>query len=166
MERVLRVAFATAILAIALPGIGHAATKADLEREVQRFGVECAKSDFLPDLYDCRCLTDGYRQGVLAANSTHRRDAIVRESRLLETCPAPRTSIFAWLKRGCESAFRTQGDHADFCNCSAERFTTVFRAQPPGSRREIESLKKNSMLACGLADRPPVKHRFIPFGGP
>jgi hypothetical protein len=138
------------VLASAFAGPGIAATKADLEREVQRFSVACAKNEIYPDLYDCRCLTEGYRKGVQAADSTHQRKEIVRDLKLLESCPASKASIFGWFKRDCASTFRRQADHGEICECGAERFSTSFRSAPPASRREIDLLKKSSLQACGL----------------
>ncbi len=152
MDRVPCMACAMAILALAatFAGPGSAATKEDLEREVQRFSVACAKNELYLDLYECQCLTEGYRKGVQAADSTHQRKAIVRDMKLLESCPAPKTSIFGWFKRDCVSAFRKEADRSERCECGAERFSTAFRGAPPASRRDLDLLKKASLQACGL----------------
>ena len=117
---------------------------------MQRFSVACAKNDTYLDLYDCRCLTEGYRKGVQAADSTHRRKEIVRDLKLLESCPAPKSSISAWFKRDCASTFKKQAGYGERCQCGAERFSTAFLSDPPASRRELDVLKKTSQQACGL----------------
>ena len=165
MEGALRAVRAMAVLASVLAAghIAAAATKADLEREVQRFSVACAKNEMYPDLYDCRCLTEGYRKGVQAADSTRRRKAIVRDNKLLQQCPASQSSIAAWFKHDCSTSLTGRPDHADLCNCGAEKFSTAFRASPPESKREIEILKKDAMQACGLAEQKPARHPMIPL---
>lgn len=152
MDRVQRMARAimVLVLASAFGGQGSAATKEDMEREIQRFSVACAKNEIYPELYDCQCLTEGYRKGVQAADSTHQRKAIVRELKLLESCPAPKPKIFGWFKRDCLTSFRKQADRVERCDCGAERFTTAFHGSPPTSRREMDAMKKSSLQACGL----------------
>ena len=150
MDRVpcMACAMVVLVLASAFAGPGIAATKADLEREVQRFSVACSKNEMYPDLYDCRCLTEGYRKGVQAADSTHQRKAIVRDLKLLESCPASKSSISAWFKSDCMTALRKLEGRGDRCQCGAENFATAFLKAPPTSRREIDLLKKTSLQAC------------------
>lgn len=152
MDRVpcMACAMVVLVLATAFAGPGIAATKADLEREVQRFSVACAKNELYLDLYDCKCLTEGYRKGVQAADSTRQRKAIVRDMKLLESCPAPKQSIFGWFKRDCVSSFQKQADRTQRCECGADRFSTAFRGAPPASRRDLDLMKKSSLQACGL----------------
>src|SRR5262249_45114579 len=133
MNGVLRAVRAMLLLASALAwtGAGHAATPAELEREVQRFAVACAKNDAYPDLYDCRCLTDGYRQAVKETGSRFRRRALVREYKLLQQCPASKSSIHAWFRQECMANTPARAGHGEFCNCGADAFTTAFLASPP-----------------------------------
>lgn len=163
MNGALRAIRAMALLALALPWVhtGHAATSAKLEREVQRFAVACAKNDVYPELYDCRCLTEGYRQAVKETGSTFRRRAIVRDYKLLQQCPAAKSSIYAWSRQDCMTNAESQPRHGEFCSCSAEAFATSFRASPPASKREIEKLKKDSMRTCGAVEPLPQRHPQI-----
>ena len=147
--------------ALAFSQGASAATPAKLEREVQRFAVACAKNEDYPDLYDCRCLTEGYREAVKATGSTSRRRALVREYKLLQQCPAAKSSIYAWFRQDCIANANSRPNHGDFCSCSAEAFATTFRATPPASKREIETLKKASMQSCGAKDPLPLRHPQI-----
>lgn len=139
-----------------------AASPAQLEREVQRFAVACAKNEDYPELYDCRCLTEGYREAVKETGSTFRRRALVRDYKLLQQCPAAKSSIYAWFRQDCISnANRQPSQGGDFCSCSAEAFATAFRASPPASKGEIDNLKKASMRSCGAKEQLPLRHPQI-----
>ncbi|MBO9514236.1 MAG: hypothetical protein J7549_08970 [Variovorax sp.] len=164
MKGVLRAIGATVFsLASALPwgAAVHAATPAELEREVQRFAVACAKNDAYPDLYDCRCLTDGYRKAVQETGSRFRRRALVRDYKLLQQCPASKSSIAAWFRRECISNAPAGAGHGEFCNCGAEVFSSAFRVSPPASKGAIETLERESMRSCGRDDKLPLKHPRI-----
>jgi hypothetical protein len=138
-----------------------AASSAKLEQEVQRFAVACAKNEDYPMLYDCRCLSEGYREAVKETGSTFRRRALVRDYKLLQQCPAAKSSIYAWFRQDCISNAGRQPNHGDFCSCSAEAFATAFLASPPASKGEIDSLEKASMRSCGAKEQLPMRHPQI-----
>ena len=138
-----------------------AASPAQMEREVQRFGVACAKNEDYPDLFDCRCLTEGYREAVKETGSIYRRRAIVRDYKLLQQCPAAKSNIYAWFRQDCIVNTDKRPNHGDFCSCSAEAFATAFRASPPTSKGDIAKLKKESMRSCGAQEPLPLRHPQI-----
>ena len=127
-------------------------TSDEVEKEVSDFSSACTKNSFFSSLHDCGCMTSSYRREVLASGSTKIRATL--ENKLLATCPAPKETIYNWVMTNCESYFQhTRSDHAQFCGCSAEKFSVEFHAQPLPGLRLIEALRKRSELACGLADR-------------
>jgi len=154
---------AMALLASALASVpgADAASPAKLEREVQRFAVACAKNEDYPDLYDCRCLTEGYREAVKETGSIYRRRALVRDYKLLQQCPAAKSNIYTWFRQDCIANADRRPNHGDFCSCSAEAFATAFRASPPTSKGDIAKLKKESMRSCGAKDPLPMRHPQI-----
>lgn len=155
---------AMALLALALAFVhsADAATPAQLEREVQRFAVACAKNEDYPDLYDCRCLTEGYRDALKESGSTlRRRIAVVRDHKLLQQCPAAKSTIAAWFRQDCISNADRRPHHGEFCSCGAEAFATAFRASPPTSKREIANLKQDAMQSCGAQEQLPLRHPQI-----
>ncbi|MDB5920062.1 MAG: hypothetical protein JWR40_4296 [Massilia sp.] len=132
---------------------GSGAPSSDaVEKEISDFSSACTRNPFFSSLHDCGCMTSSYRREVLASGSTKIRATLTQK--LLATCPAPKQTIYNWVNRSCESAFdRKRSDHAQFCGCSAEKFSVEFNARPLETLRLVEALRKRSMLACGLADR-------------
>ncbi len=159
-RRAIRAMAFLALAQVCAPGAG-AASPAQLEQEVQRFAVACAKNEDYPDLYDCRCLTEGYREAVKETGSTFRRRALVRDYKLLQQCPAAKSNIYAWFRQDCIANADRRPKHGEFCSCSAEAFATAFRASPPTSKADIAKLKKESMRSCGAQETLPLRHPQI-----
>lgn len=59
----------------------------------------------------------------------------------------------------CRRHFQhVRSDHAQFCGCTADNFATQFRARPNSAVHKVEALRKESMIACGLADQSHNLH--------
>jgi hypothetical protein len=120
---------------------------------VQEYHDNCTISNaYMRSLHDCECLTRGVRRALEARQST--QPSSDQQDQLRLTCPAAKQVTYAWVYKSCEDYYQhTRTDHLQFCNCTAERFSTSFGARPNSNLRMVEALRKDSMLVCGIRDR-------------
>ena len=68
-----------------------------------------------------------------------------------ETCPASKDTTYSWIYRSCDDYMQhKRSDHAAFCACTAERFSSTYLSHPNSNLRKVEALRRDSMKACGL----------------
>jgi hypothetical protein len=128
-------------------------TQVQIDKGVKDYYENCAiHTTYLRNLHDCNCLTEGYKQAAILRRSA--QISTDDQNRIGQTCPAPKATTYAWVYKSCDDYMQhNRTDHAQFCGCTAERFSTTFQNQPNSNRRKVEALRKESMTACGLADR-------------
>jgi hypothetical protein len=132
-----------------LPARGKA-TPDQIDAAVAMYHDNCAvHTDYLRNMHDCDCLARGAREMLTA-----RMGVVVsteEQNQLGQTCAAPKETIYAWIYRTCNDFMRHQRtNHAQFCGCTADRFSDSFRANPNSNLRKVEALRRASMKACGL----------------
>ncbi|HCS41835.1 MAG TPA: hypothetical protein DIW52_03265 [Pseudomonas sp.] len=128
-----------------------------LAKGVADFHTQCVNSSQLNGLHECECLTEGYRQRATRSGSTIL--SMKDQNELLQTCPASHEVTKAWVFQSCDAFMQhKRSDHVEFCNCTGDYFATKFRATPLFGLRQIEALRKESMQACGLADKSHNLH--------
>lgn len=128
-------------------------TQAQIDKGVKSYYENCAiHTTYLKNLHDCACLSEGYKQIAIAKRSTQLSPE--EQYQIGQTCPAPKATTYAWVYQTCDDYMQhNRTDHAQFCGCSADRFSSTFQGQPNSNLRKVEALRKESMVACGLADR-------------
>lgn len=128
-----------------------------LAKGVADFHTQCMNSSQLNGLHECECLTEGYRERATRSGSTIL--SMKDQNALLQTCPASHEVTKAWVFQSCDAYMQhNRSDHVEFCNCTGDTFATRFRASPLSGLRQIEALRKESMLGCGLADKSHNLH--------
>jgi hypothetical protein len=128
-------------------------TQDQIDKGAKGYYDNCAiHTTYLRNLHDCNCLTEGYKQIATAKRSTQLSPE--EQNRIGQTCPAPKATTYAWVYKTCDDYMQhVRTDHAEFCGCTAEHFSTTFQSQPNSKLRKVEALRAESMKACGLADR-------------
>lgn len=132
-----------------MPARGKA-TPEQIDAAVAKYHDNCAiHTDYLRNMHDCDCLSRGAREMLMA-----RKSVVVsteEQYQLGQTCAAPKETIYAWVYKTCNDYMQHQrADHAQFCGCTADRFSNSFRASPNSNLRKVEALRRDSMKACGL----------------
>ncbi|MFM0198728.1 hypothetical protein PQR53_02465 [Paraburkholderia fungorum] len=133
-------------------------TQDQIDKGAKAYYDNCAiHTTYLRNLHDCNCLTEGYKQAATARRSTQL--STEDQYRIGQTCPAPKATTYAWVYKTCDDYMQhVRTDHAEFCGCTAERFSSTFQSQPNSNLRKVEALRAESMKACGLADRSHNLH--------
>lgn len=128
-------------------------TQAEIEYLTKSDYEQCAiHTTYLKNLHDCTCRSEAYKQVLNAKRSkTLSQEELNQRGQI---CPAPKATTYAWVYQTCDDFMQhKRTDHAQFCGCTAERFSSTFHERPDSNLRKVEALRKNSMVACGLSDK-------------
>ena len=125
------------------------AQQADIDQAVKHFADGCRANSKLNVLHDCKCLTEQFRSMANAIGQP-----VLPLGALAQVCPAAKKTTYDWVFTTCDDYMRNvRTDHESFCGCAAERFATSYLARPNSLLRQVDALRRDSMVACGLADR-------------
>ena len=120
-------------------------------QERKEVEAACIANDRQSHLLSCGCLADAVGT-MRGAGSTGPWQNLVLTA--ADKCPAARSTISDYTFVSCDDYMKDRRtDHEQFCRCSGDKTADDFIAKPDHKLSAFENIRRQSLVACGIANK-------------
>lgn len=127
-------------------------------KEMQGIEKDCETNYFYNSFHNCKCVAVKYLDARIKSDPNIPKERVF--NKVANQCP-DETAIAGYIYKNCAEYMKNvRKDYVSFCTCNANNVARSYSKNPIMNLRYIESLRRNSMMACGLAPSPEYQSPY------